>query len=73
MFVVLFIADKAQTKLYMFMRNMGSCYESYQGEGDLMIVLNHHRQMGMGDMGLLTCHIPAWTNNDNVGVSDDNV
>ena len=25
------------------------------------------------DKGLLTCHIPAWTNIDNVGGSDDNV
>ena len=72
-FRVFFIADKALTKLYMFMREMGSCDESYQGEGDLMIVVNHHSHMGMGDMGLLTCHIPAWTNIDNAGGSDDNV
>ena len=72
-FGVLLIAEKGQTKLYMFMREMGSCDESYQGEGDLIIVFNHHRQMGMGDMGLLTYHIPGWTNIDNVGGSDDNV
>ena len=57
-FAVLFNADKAQTNLYMFMREVGSCDESYQGEGE---------------MGLLTYHIPAWTNIGNAGGSDDDV
>ena len=47
------------------MREVWSCDESYQGVGYLIIVVNHHRQMGMGDMGLLTCQMPAWTNIDN--------
>ena len=35
MFGLLFIANKAHTSLYKFMREVGSCDESYQGEGDL--------------------------------------
>ena len=30
-FGVLFIVDKANTSLYIFMRKVGSCDESYQG------------------------------------------
>ena len=47
------------------MREVGRCDESYHGVGYLIIVENHHRQMRMGDMGLLTCQMPAWTNIDN--------
>ena len=60
------------TNLHMFMREVGSCDESDQGEGDLMIVVSHHRQRGWGTW-LLTCHMSAWTNIDNVGGSDDDV
>ena len=49
----------------MFMREVGRCDESYHGVGYLIIVLNHHMQKGMGDMGLLTCQMLAWTNIDN--------
>ena len=37
--------------------------------GDLIIVVNHHRQKGMGDMGLLTCQMSAWTSIENVKTS----
>ena len=53
----------------MFMREVGSCAESYQGVGYLIIVVNHHRQKGMGDMGLLTCQMPALTHIDNAKTS----
>ena len=51
------------------MREVGSRDESYQRVGYLIIVVNHHRQNGMGDMGLLTCQMPAWTNIDNAKTS----
>ena len=60
-----FIFDKAQTSFNMFMREVDRCDESYNGVGYLIIVVNHHIQKGMGDMGLLTCQMPAWTNIDN--------
>ena len=47
-FGVLFIIGKAPTKLSMFMSKVGSCDESYQRVGDLMIVVNHHRNGGHG-------------------------
>ena len=68
-FGVLLIVDKAQASFIMVMREVGSCDESYQGVGDLIIVVNHHRQKGMGVMWLLTCQMPAWTNIDNVKTS----
>ena len=49
----------------MFMREVDRCDESYHGVRYLIILVNHHIQKGMGDMGLLTCQIPAWTNIDN--------
>ena len=53
----------------MFMREVGRCDESYHGVGYLIIVVNHHRQKVMGDMGLLTCQMPAWTSIDNAKTS----
>ena len=47
------------------MREVGRCDESQHGVGYLIIVVNHHRQKGMGDIGLLTCQMPALTNIDN--------
>ena len=49
----------------MFTREVGSSDESYHGVEYLIIVVNHHRQKGMGYIGLLTCQMPAWTNIDN--------
>ena len=60
-----FIVDKAQTSFNMFMREVDRCDESYHGVGYLIIVVNHHIEKGMGDMGLLRCQILAWTNIDN--------
>ena len=53
----------------MFMREVGRCEEPYHGVEYLIIVVNHHRQKGMGYIGLLTCQMPAWTNIDNAKTS----
>ena len=63
--LVSFSVGKAQTSFNMFMREVDRCDESYHGVGYLIIVVNHHIQTGIGDMGLLTCQITAWTNIDN--------
>ena len=57
-----FIVDEAKTNFNMFVREVDRCDESYHGVGYLIIVVNHHIQKGMGDMGLLTCQMPACPN-----------
>ena len=51
------------------MREVGRCGESYHGVGYLITVVNHHKQKGMGDMGLFICQMSARTNIDNAKTS----
>ena len=60
-----FIVGQVQTSFNMFMREVGRCNESYHGVGYVIVVVNHNIQKGMGDMGLLKCQMPAWTDIDN--------